>query len=240
MNLLFMAKFCDTTEISARLAQIIKHADEKLILISPYLKIGTNFRELLNDVRKSTIIQIIYGKKELNPEEMKWLESTPIQVSFCENLHAKCYMNEQEALVTSMNLYEFSQINNTEMGIMISKKDDSELYEEINQEVKRILRKSTDGPSSINLPKKEYKPYKKKFSKGQKGFCIKCKKEIKLNPEVPYCKDCYNEWKKHKDKKYPEKYCHICGESNKSSLLKPTCYPCYKKYKNTLTFPLEV
>lgn len=227
-----MAKFCDTTEISARLAQIIKHADEKLILISPYLKIGTNFRELLNDVRKSTIIQIIYGKKELNPEEMKWLESTPIQVSFCENLHAKCYMNEREALVTSMNLYEFSQVNNTEMGIMVSKKDDSELYEEINQEVKRILRKSTDGPLLINLSREKQNIFNKKTNK-EKGFCIRCGKEIKLNPEVPYCKDCYNDWKKYKDKEYEEKkgVCHICGKSNKSSLMKPICYSCYKKNK---------
>ena len=30
-----------------------------------------------------------------------------IQTLFRRNLHAKCYLNEKEALLTSMNLYEF-------------------------------------------------------------------------------------------------------------------------------------
>jgi hypothetical protein len=33
--------------------------------------------------------------------------------------------------------------------------------------------------------------------------------------------------------------CHICGKENKSSLLKPTCYDCYKANKNKLEFPLQ-
>ena len=45
---------------------------------------------------------------------------TSIKTSVRKNLHAKCYLNEKEALLTSMNLYEYSQEHNDEMGILVS------------------------------------------------------------------------------------------------------------------------
>ena len=84
---------------------------------------------------------VIYGKNELRPEENNWLRSmNSIRTGFLSDLHAKCYMNENEALVTSMNLYEYSQVNNYEMGISASREEDPKLYEEIEKESERILR----------------------------------------------------------------------------------------------------
>ena len=108
-----MVKFFDTTGISYHLEQMIKNATERLVLISPFLKINDRIKELLDDKDRMKIdIRVIYGKNELQPEENNWLKSkNSIRTSFCKNLHAKCYMNEKEALITSMNLYEFSQAN---------------------------------------------------------------------------------------------------------------------------------
>ena len=62
-------------------------------------------------------------------EEKEWLESmTSIKTSVRKNLHAKCYLNGKEALLTSMNLYEYSQEHNDEMGILVSVDHDPELY----------------------------------------------------------------------------------------------------------------
>ena len=69
---------------------------------------------------------------------------TSIRTSFCKNLHAKCYLNENEALLTSMNLYEFSQINNNEMGILVSREEEPGLYNDILQESMRIVRVSEE------------------------------------------------------------------------------------------------
>ncbi len=52
-----------------------------------------------------------------------------------QDLHAKCYLNENEALLTSMNLYEFSQSNNDEMGLIVSKREEPDLYDKIRQRV---------------------------------------------------------------------------------------------------------
>lgn len=49
---------------------------------------------------------MVYGKSELQPLEISWLrEQTCIRTSFCKNLHAKCYLNEELCIVTSLNLY---------------------------------------------------------------------------------------------------------------------------------------
>ncbi len=41
----------------------------------------------------------------------------PPAIILSQNLHAKCYLNEKAAIITSMNLYDFSQVNNNEMGV---------------------------------------------------------------------------------------------------------------------------
>ena len=137
-----MAKFLDTTGVSYHLQQLINKATERLILISPFLKINERIKQSLEDKNRLKIdIRVIYGKNELQPDENNWLKSqTSIRSSFCKDLHAKCYLNESEAIITSMNLYEFSQVNNNEMGIYVVKETDPVLYNEIYEEVKRLIR----------------------------------------------------------------------------------------------------
>ncbi len=116
------------------------------MLISPYLKINTRIKDLLEDQDRMKLdIRLVYRSRELRPGENDWLESmTSIRTSYCESLHAKCYLSEREALTTSMNLYEFSQVNNDEMGLLVSREEDPYLYNEISEESKRIIRKSEE------------------------------------------------------------------------------------------------
>lgn len=234
-----MAKFLDTTGVSYHLQQIINQAQDTLILISPYLKINERLRQSLDDKDRMKIdIRVIYGKNELQPDQINWLRSLKfVRTSFCENLHAKCYLNEREAIITSMNLYEFSQVNNQEMGIYLTKADDPQLYDEIYTEARRLIRISEEIRVSIE---KVVAPADKPPSKeaattnGEKGFCIRCKKEIAFNPSAPYCLDCYKVWKKYENPAYQEKYCHMCGKENASTLNKPVCYDCYKQNKEKI------
>ena len=126
-----MARFLDTTGVSHYLQQLINNANEKLILISPYLKINERIKNCLEEKDRFKIdIRLIYGKSELQPSENNWLKTLrSVRTSYFKDLHAKCYLNEKEAIVTSMNLYDFSQVNNYEMGIYIDKNSDKELYD---------------------------------------------------------------------------------------------------------------
>lgn len=141
-----MAKFLNTSATNYFLEEMIKGASDRLILISPFLKLNERIKELLEDKNRLKIdVRIVYGKSELQPEEINWLkELTFVRTSFCKNLHAKCYLNENSCIITSLNLYEFSQINNNEMGVFISREEDQEMYKEAYDEAQRIIRISEE------------------------------------------------------------------------------------------------
>lgn len=233
-----MAKFLDTTGVSYYLQQLINNAQERLVLISPYLKINERIKQSLEDKHRLKIdIRMVYGKNDLQPEENNWLKSlSSVRTSFCKNLHAKCYLNEREALITSMNLYEFSEVNNNEMGIYVTKQEDSQLYQDIYVEVQRLLRISDEIPISVEkvTPKSELSPESASGSTPapptEISYCIRCKTEIKRNTRAPFCVKCYREWVKTKDTTHSEHFCHSCGIEHPTSFAKPVCYTCFKTH----------
>jgi len=146
-----LAKFLNTSATNYFLEELIKNASERLILISPFLKFNDRLKELLEDKNRLKIdVRIVYGKNELQPEEINWLKELEfIRTSFCKNLHAKCYLNERSCIITSLNLYEFSQINNNEMGVALNRSEDSELYRDAWEEAQRIIRISDEIRMSL-------------------------------------------------------------------------------------------
>jgi phosphatidylserine/phosphatidylglycerophosphate/cardiolipin synthase-like enzyme len=141
-----MAKFLTTNATSYYLEDLMQGARSRLILIGPFLKLNDRVKELLEDKnRLQTDVRIVYGKNELQPEEVNWLHGLNfVRTSFCRHLHAKCYLNEDYCIVTSLNLYEFSQLNNNEMGILISRLEDPDLFEPAHEEAQRIIRISDE------------------------------------------------------------------------------------------------
>lgn len=146
-----MARFLNTSGTSYFLEELIKNASDRLILISPFLKLNDRIKELLEDKNRLKIdVRIVYGKNELQLEEINWLRALSfIRTSFCKNLHAKCYLNEESCIITSLNLYEFSQVNNNEMGILLTRTDDHDIYREAYEEAQRIIRISEEIRMSL-------------------------------------------------------------------------------------------
>jgi phosphatidylserine/phosphatidylglycerophosphate/cardiolipin synthase-like enzyme len=146
-----MAKFLNTSATNYFLEELIKSATDRLVLISPFLKLNDRIKELLADKNRLKIdVRVVYGKSELQPDEIAWLkELTYVRTSFCKNLHAKCYLNEELCIITSLNLYEFSQVNNNEMGVLLRRSDDAELYREAWEEAQRLIRISEEVRISL-------------------------------------------------------------------------------------------
>ena len=152
-----MAKFLNTSATNFYLEELIKNAKERLILISPYLRLNDRIKELLEDKNRLKIdIRIVYGKSDLHPDEIKWMQKLDyVRLSFCKNLHAKCYMNEAECIISSLNLYEFSQVNNNEMGISVRKYEDDEVFKDAYEEAQRIIRISDEVRITLDEVKVE-------------------------------------------------------------------------------------
>jgi phosphatidylserine/phosphatidylglycerophosphate/cardiolipin synthase-like enzyme len=232
-----MADFLTTSGTSYQIERIIIEAKSQLVLISPYLQLSKTFFERLRDAsNKNVPIKIVYGKDELKPNEKNSLaELKGVELFFFENLHAKCYYNESSMVITSMNMYEFSEKNNREMGVLIEKNNDNILYGKAVDEALSIIKSS----EQIQL-KKSTRPFPKESKKGtdgknrkpditHRGYCIRCEARIPYNTERPLCADCYSTWSKYGDPDYEENVCHRFGEYEESSMRKPLCYDCYKE-----------
>lgn len=166
-----MAKFLDTDSISLELKNIIRNSKEKLYLISPYLCINSKFKDVLDNKLNTNNLEVtlIYrNMKDLNDDDKKILNGwlSEINLYTKENLHAKCYFNEKEAIICSMNLYSFSRDNNYEFGILISKEDDTEVYEDMISHVDemKINSKKVKYFKGYKKPKKKIKTIKKDTS----------------------------------------------------------------------------
>jgi phosphatidylserine/phosphatidylglycerophosphate/cardiolipin synthase-like enzyme len=227
-----MAKFLTTKGTSYHLEDIIINASKQLILVSPYLQISKTFSERLKDAsHRGVNIIIVFGKNNLKEDQLSTLQQLKnIHLHYFENLHAKCYYNEAEMVITSMNMYEFSEHNNREMGIFIDRKIDKELYENAHKETMSII----DSSDSITA-NKSYSTSKNKSSIAQSftqynksGFCIRCQDEINHNPESPYCMHCFSNWSFWQNYDYIERVCHSCGKDENTTMAKPQCYNCYR------------
>lgn len=230
-----MASFLTTNGTAYRIETIIIEAKQKLTLVSPYLQLSKTFFERLKDASKRKVqIKILYGKDELKPNEKNSLaELDNVSLYFFENLHAKCYFNEGDMVITSMNMYEFSEKNNREMGVHITKENDSELFDKAVNETLSIIQSS----EIIQLKRIKRQFFNDDISlktssdnkKTKRGYCIRCETRIPYDLEKPYCWDCYSVWAQFGNPDYEENVCHNCGEFKSTSMLNPICYECFKK-----------
>lgn len=123
-------------------------------------------------------------------------------------------------------MYLYSVINNEEVGVKVSKKNQPKEFENIRYYIEKLLSKSNNYKPKEKIEEVE-KKLTEELTKG-KGFCILCLKEISFNKFKPLCYDCYNEFKSF----FPihGKYCHKCGEKDyNTDQHYPLCYNCYRK-----------
>ena len=139
-----MAKFLTTSGTSYYLEQLILNASTELVLVTPYLQLSPNFIERLRDADiKGIHIILVYRTNKLNNYEWKLLnELENIDIFSCDNLHAKCYQNDDSLIISSMNLYQYSQENNREMSILIDREEDKQIYEDASDEIQSIINSS--------------------------------------------------------------------------------------------------
>lgn len=208
-----MAEFLTTSACTYQIEQIILTAKDQLFLFSPYLQFSKTMFERLKDTAERDIkITIVYGKSELKViEKQKLTTLDNVSLYFFENLHAKCYFNEYRMVITSMNIYEFSEKNNREMGILLTRSQDLNAFTQAYKEAVSIVKNALKIEAITN-----------------DGHCIRCLTTLKFNHLKPLCLKCYHSWSRFKNRLYIEKYCHRCGNKSKSSLSSPICPVCKK------------
>lgn len=229
-----MAEFLTTRGTTARIEAIIAKAKERIVLVSPYLDWSpTLFERLAEADRKGVPITFVYGKKELDSTQWdKFSQLKHLSLYYCQNLHAKCYFNEMELIISSLNLLEYSEVNNREMSVAFGKHET--VYEEAVTEVQSILgvseRQGGDAAlrASHSKARGDSGPSGRAASKEHgNGTCIRCGCRIHLNRDEPLCDACDSIWSFFENWDYQEVYCHQCGHKADVTKAKPLCDRCF-------------
>lgn len=254
-----MPEFLTTHATAAKIENIILDSNKKLVLVSPYVRLPTTlFRRLKDADERGVKIIFVYGKDELKPDEKRQLESlTNLELFYCERLHAKCYFNEESMVITSMNLVDFSEKNNREMGVLVKRVEDAGIFKAAIREVQSIIGESEKekmgpvpyqqprpAPSRDRTPNSLPRVGKRNIAEilrntlstvftGEKldAFCIRCGERLPFDPPHALCDACYYEWSDYDNPNYPEHYCHACGNPSRTTKDRPLCSSCYSRLR---------
>lgn len=124
-----MSKFLTSNNLNFKIEEIFKDAQEEIRIISPFIKLHDNYAAVLKRKIEDDRIKliIVFGKNEddlsksIKQDDLQFFKDFPnVEIRYERRLHAKYYANESFAVLTSMNLYSFSQNNNIEAGILMN------------------------------------------------------------------------------------------------------------------------
>jgi hypothetical protein len=107
------------SEISARILTLLEESDERVIIVSPYMKISKwyKFMNKVNGLKNRKIHIEIYVRDDPdNAATYRDLDQLALQYKKIPHLHSKLYLNERYGIVTSMNLLLSYEINSLEIG----------------------------------------------------------------------------------------------------------------------------
>lgn len=117
-----MSHFLNREKFNFWIPKLITKAEDEVLLIVPYIKTSESVLNALQKANKENKrIVIIYRENKLPElEKEKLLSLENLDLLHHPNIHCKCYYNGDVIIIGSMNLYEYSEKNNREMGYLIN------------------------------------------------------------------------------------------------------------------------
>lgn len=144
-----MSSFVTGDQLTKVVYNILFDAKERLLLMSPYIKLDSYFRKILDKhvANPSLEILVVFGKnsgqitRSISQEDLAYFTKFPnVTLVHAPALHAKYYGNEKEGVVTSINLYDYSFQNNIEFGV----------YSETSPLVEKMIESLTSKNKNID------------------------------------------------------------------------------------------
>lgn len=139
-----MARILDRKQLVYEIKELFFDAKEYVYLISPYIDLKENpyfIRGFEYANSKGVEINVVYSKgfrKRTGQEVLKRFEN--LQLSYIADLHMKVFFNDYRAIISSLNLYDYSIKNNLECGMILypyHNYEDKRLYKELMEMLER-------------------------------------------------------------------------------------------------------
>jgi hypothetical protein len=126
-------------EISGKIISLIDEADKELVVISPYNDLE-HWDKLAARLKKAIgrgIKISFFVRKGAKRHEV--LSEPGVQVYYVEKLHAKIFLSEKQAILTSMNLVEAADKFSIDFGI---ETENTQEFEEVKMTYLRFIQKN--------------------------------------------------------------------------------------------------
>ncbi|PQA94990.1 PLD-like domain-containing protein [Chryseobacterium piscicola] len=257
--------FLTGKELNEKIYDTIYNSEKYLLILSPFIQLDPYFK---NEVFKTHLnnanVHIIIGfgknennvNKSLRKEDFEYFTQFPnITIVYIPKLHAKYYGNENRSVITSMNLIDYSFINNIEFGVYSQRKlmsiNQNSFFESAINTCFNVVEQ--EGYTIyVKRPKYEKKPL---FGKNYVGSEVELNKIDELIKFGKVTKICLSDFTNEKyvnvalkdqrksreeyhvkndnktDKSTPHiGYCIRCRTTIKVDLGKPLCLDCYKTW----------
>jgi hypothetical protein len=128
-------------QISGEIMTLIEEADKKMIFVSPYYNI-TKWDKLLNPLEKlkKRKIEVEFFVREGEAKSISEVREVGFNAIPIKNLHTKLYLNEKEAIISSMNLNSSSDNHSLDIAL---KTENKEEYDEVVEYYERYIKRET-------------------------------------------------------------------------------------------------
>ncbi len=218
--------------VQADVIGLIDGAQRRLVLVSPFIELWPALTNAIDRAAargvETSLIARGGPEAEKNACTLRPIQRSLAFVGFVERLHAKVYLNEEAAILTSMNLVKGSALNTIEVSAFIEKRWAKTEYQQLRRICDTLIETSKEDELRLEAERaaaaKASGDVRGRAPK--RGFCIRCGVRVSFALVMPLCEDCFATWNRHKNKDYEEGYCHKCGERCDTTFGEPLCIDC--------------
>jgi len=156
-----MVQYLNTQSAYSEIENIVNRAEYKLVIMSPYIQIN---RTLLQKIfyaseHRSIDVSLMCRVNDIKPEEMAVMNQiNRLEIFDLPNLHANCIYNEKALVITSLNLFDYSQTNNRDMGAMLTADKDPGAFIAAVRETEYMMQLATLVKANMVLARTRREP----------------------------------------------------------------------------------
>lgn len=143
-------------EISSQIMTLIEEAEKELTIVSPYVDIKNwdKLKRCLNNAIERKVDITFYVRDNVK-QDLEPLRQLNVKLVLIKDLHAKIYLNDSYGIVSSQNLYQYSDINSIDFAYSTETTEERyQLVKLINKYLSKTITIQQNKPEKIVEVKK--------------------------------------------------------------------------------------
>jgi hypothetical protein len=148
--------FIPPLEISSKIMTLIQEADKQLIMVSPYVNIN-GWDKMIKCLNRAIDrgVKITFIVRKNAKQDLNVLLALNLNLIYVTDLHAKVYINEKYAIVTSQNIIQYSDTHSIDVAYLTeTQRERNELIDFVDKYLMINIPKTTN--KIIKISSKNY------------------------------------------------------------------------------------